>query len=603
VVQGNGYPLRDHPEYKMEGADGKPIDRICLNSPYIKHAKQVVEEMLGYDIDGFHIDMLDQGFGPPYGCWCPNCRARFEAEYGIDMPNGVTWDEAWDKMMAFRFNTSVRFEKELLNHIRSINPRVSVDFNYHGSPPFSWEVGQLPVQHSHIGDFVTGESGVWAFGALHSSLNAMFLAATDPAGITQVVMQRGVRVYHDQTTRPLNDMRWEMMTMLMHGVSVTIVDKTPFDGSLDRVAYERYGQVFEEAQAKRVHLGRGHRPVREVGVYYSSRSRDWYGRETPAKYQQPFVGAHKAMTYEHIPMGVVLDENISAELLAQYPIVYLPNAAIVSEKEGILLREYVERGGNLILTGFTGLFGKMGEPLGQHALADLIGAEYVEKLKTIDNHVAFANVPDEFAALAKDIPADWPFLVRGNAVVYKPTSAAAIGELYKPVRTVLQQQGKEGTEMPGSPDAVVGPAILVNKFGKGKVVCFACAPDEAIAGEYRMTEDRLLLRNAVRYLNPNPPVTIHAPLNVEAVVTEGPEANTARVHFAAYLSPPGCTPVNRPYIMPSLIEDLPLFRAQVRFAKPVKVAKPFGKTTEIKADENGFDATINDIHEVIVVEF
>jgi hypothetical protein len=35
-----------------------------------------------------------------------------------------------------------------------------------GNPPFSWEVGQRPVQHAGNGDFVTGETGVWGFSAL-----------------------------------------------------------------------------------------------------------------------------------------------------------------------------------------------------------------------------------------------------------------------------------------------------------------------------------------------------------------------------------------------------------------------------------------------------
>jgi hypothetical protein len=39
-------------------------------------------------------------------------------------------------------------------------------------------------------------------------------------------MQRGVRVYHDQTTRPLHDMRWELLTLLAHGAFVTALSTT-----------------------------------------------------------------------------------------------------------------------------------------------------------------------------------------------------------------------------------------------------------------------------------------------------------------------------------------------------------------------------------------
>lgn len=113
-----------------------------------------------------HLDMLDQGFGPPYGCWCEACRAEFQREHGHAMPPGATWDAAWDRMLEFRYRTGARFMQALRGHIRTLDPRATVDFNYHGNPPFSFETGQRPVQHAGLGDFITGETGVWGFGAL-----------------------------------------------------------------------------------------------------------------------------------------------------------------------------------------------------------------------------------------------------------------------------------------------------------------------------------------------------------------------------------------------------------------------------------------------------
>ena len=74
VVQQGGHFLKAHPEWEMRGADGKPIGRFCYNSGYLEAMKEIVAEQLAYGIAGFHIDMVDQGFGPPYGCWCETCR-------------------------------------------------------------------------------------------------------------------------------------------------------------------------------------------------------------------------------------------------------------------------------------------------------------------------------------------------------------------------------------------------------------------------------------------------------------------------------------------------------------------------------------------------
>jgi hypothetical protein len=622
VVQQGGHYLKAHPEFEMRGADGKALGRFCFNSGYLEAMKAIVAEQLAYGIDGFHLDMLDQGFGPPYGCWCDTCRREFEKEFSRPMPKGATWDEDWDRMLEFRYRTSERFEKALAAHIRTLNPRASVDFNYHGNPPFSFEVGQRPVQHAGNGDFITGETGVWGFSALTVGLNAAFYRAAVPDQRVQVAMQRGVRMYHDQTTRPLADLRWELLTLLAQGAFVTCVDKTAFDGSLDPVAYDRLGAAFADALARRQHFG--HRPIADVGIWFSSRTRDWMGREKPADYFASFLGAQKAMVYEHIPWGVVLDENATPETLKQFPVVLLPNAGIVSEREVALLRGYVEGGGNLVVTGLSGCYDRWGRLQTHATLESLTGARCLGKLDSLDNWVRFPSTEVAASGTAPTftsdgqtlwptprkttsaqgfhpgIPADWPFLVKGPAVALEPTKALAIGELLKPHRTVRQQQGKEGTEWPMNADARIGPAILLKSVGQGTVLTFACSPDYATASEHHIVEARKLLANAVRILHPRPRVRISAPATVEAVVTDDPANRTLRVHLLGYNAPPQTLPAKeRPYVLPATIEDVPTFRATIDLDRPPKRVEAFNKSTVLKRKGARVEATVSDIHEVL----
>ncbi len=604
VVQQGGHYLQKHPEFEMVDPDGKRIGRFCYNSGYLEVMKKIVAEQLAYGIAGFHLDMLDQGFGPPYGCWCERCRKMFEAEYGHPMPGGVSWDEPWDNMLEFRYTTSVRFERALRDTIQSLSPQATVDFNYHGNPPFSWEVGQRPVQHAGNGDFITGETGVWGFSALTVGLNAEFYRAATPGLPVQVAMQRGVRMYHDQTTRPLNDIRWELFTLLAHNAFVTVVDKTGFDGGLDPVAYERIGKAFEEVHSKREHIG--NKPVSDVGIYFSSRTRDWLGREKPADYFQSFQGSHKALVYEHILWGIILDENASLDRLKQFHVVLLPHAAILSDSEVRLFGDYVRQGGNMILTGWAGLLGLRGEPIDKPMVEELIGARFVRRLDSLDNWVRLvpsANAP-AIAPLLEGIRPNWPFLVKGPAVEYQAISAMVVGELLKPHRTTRQLQGKEGTDWPMSADSPVGPAILVNQVGKGKVLTFACSPDYATACEHHIVEARRLLTNAIRFLDPKPRVRITAPATVEAVVTENPGSKMIRIHLLGYNSPPQTTPpANRPFVLPGLIEDAPLYRVIVEFAEPIRQVTAFNPSTDIKQIGQRIEATIQDIHEVLIVQY
>ena len=604
-VQYPGHALREHPDWRMVDPAGKPIDgRVCYRSGYLGYLKQMVEEQLAYGIAGFHLDMVDQGFGPPHGCWCATCQKEFQAQHGQPMPKGVTWDEGWDRLLAFRYASSERFEQELTAHIRKVNPRATVDYNYHGTPPFSWEVGQRPVQHAGNGDFITGETGVWGFSALTVGLNAEFYRAATPGVPFQIAMQRGVRMYHDQTTRPLHDLRWELFTLLSHGGFVTIVDKTGFDGWLDPVAYDRFGAAFKEVHAKRAHFG--HTPVHEIGLYYSSRTRDWLGRDKPADVFQAFQGAHKAMEYAHIPWGVVLDENATPATLRQFPVVLLPNVAVLSDQEVARFRDYVEAGGHLIVTGLTGTRGWRGEAQGKSSLADLIGAKFVRELDSTDNWVRFRAADSSKAThpLTDAVRADWPFLVRGPAVVYEPTTATALGELLKPHRTSLHAQNRYNPDWPLSADAPVGPAILLNRIGQGSVLTFAGSPDWATASDHHLTETRRLLANAVRLLNPAPRITIEAPATVQSVVTDDPTTRTLRIHLLGYNAPPQTTPAKeRPYVLPVPIEDAPLYRVTVRAAKPFRRAAAVGTSTVVKRRGQHVEALVNDIHECLLLSY
>ena len=398
--------------------------------------------------------------------------------------------------------------------------------------------------------------------------------------------------------------------MLAHGAFVTVVDKTGFEGLLDPVCYERLGAAFREARAQRAHFGQ--RPVQDVGIYFSSRTRDWVGREKPADYFQSFQGAHKAMVYEHIPWGVVLDENVTPESLEQYPVVLLPNAGIVSEREVNLFRRYVENGGKLIITGLGGCYDHLGRMQTSSSLEPLIGARFVRRLDSSDNWVRFDQPLDvhqsEFSlnprAQAGAVPLHWPFLVKGPAMVLEPTTATAIGELLKLFRTTRQLEGKEGTKWPLNADAPVGPAILLNDLGKGRVLTFACSPDGATASEHHIAEARRLLGDAVRFLNPSPRLEISAPLNVETIVTDDPASRTLRIHLIAYQSPPQTTPAKeRPYVLPALLEDTPMYRGAITSARHIKHVGALNRSTVLKQKRNRVEFTVEDIHDCILIRY
>jgi hypothetical protein len=139
----------------------------------------------------------------------------------------------------------------------------------------------------------------------------------------------------------------------------------------------------------------------------------------------------------------------------------------------------------------------------------------------------------------------------------------------------------------------VGPAVLIHSVGQGTVLTFAGSPDFATASEHHIVEARKLFANAVRLLHPNPRVRVTAPANVEAVVTDDPATRTLRVHLIAYNATPQTTPAkDRPYVLPGLIEDVPMFRATLELPGGLKSAKALNRTTQLKNAASGSNSSL-----------
>jgi hypothetical protein len=194
--------------------------------------------------------------------------------------------------------------------------------------------------------------------------------------------------------------------------------------------------------------------------------------------------------------------------------------------------------------------------------------------------------------------------VKGPAISCEATTATAVGELMRPYRTIRQQQGKEGTEWPMSAEAAVGPAVLINSLGRGTVLTFTGSPDFATASEHHIPEVRQLLRQAVDFLDPIPRVRINAPLNVEAVVSQDPGASRIHVHLIAYNSPPQTTPAkDRPFVLPALVEEAPIYRVHIELDHDIKKVAAWNKSTVVKRRGRFIDATVNDIHEILSLQY
>ena len=215
-------------------------------------------------------------------------------------------------------------------------------------------------------------------------------------------------------------------------------------------------------------------------------------------------------------------------------------------------------------------------------LSDLIGAQLVERIEGNENYI---RLPSTMAgelgkSLLRDIPSDCSLLTREETAVFETTGAEAYGEIM-------------------SRDKAVGPAVLVNQYGKGEVVYLPCPPDAALGGEFRMPEHRLLIRNILRYLDPQPEVVIDAPLNVESVVTHDDANNRYIIHFVSYFSPTPPT-IAREVLM-SPMEETFRYNAVVKVTFAVARAEALNQASQVVKKGSEIELTTDDIHEALVI--
>jgi hypothetical protein len=183
---------------------------------------------------------------------------------------------------------------------------------------------------------------------------------------------------------------------------------------------------------------------------------------------------------------------------------------------------------------------------------------------------------------------------------YRGDSALAFGELMIAYRS---QDNSWSRHM--SPGRVVGAAVFINRYGRGKTVLAPCLPDAAYIQRYRMPEHRNFIRNIVRYLNPAPEVLVDAPTNVESVVTRDAANRRMFIHLTCYSAPPTATSAavgKGREVLPPVMEEAAQYNAQIKLRTPFSKVFPAGPATKISIKENRIRVSTQEIHEVITVD-
>lgn len=498
-----------NPDWSQRNSKGEALPEVsindfpwtCLNSPYRQRVIAQLQELaLGYDeAVGIFLDRVDWG---PGGCYCDYCQRAFKLETGHPLPTREEWQTPLGRaFMLWRSRVLHEFLREAQALIKAAQPDWAFSHNvYPETREIEW-VGQWPERDVHIDDEVLVEAfGDYTFEWMRNATYARALTPRRPI----ISFGRFVGPMWDWTTKPQAHLMAQCLTPLANGCDPMMIDSFYPDGSLDPNAYAEMAPVSAAVRARSPWCVEAE-SLRYAAIHLSLPTRLYYADDRPAEYLHDFNGAFKALADGHLLTDIALGRDLTAENLAGYKVLVLPNAACLSDDQVAAINRYVEEGGGLVATHATSQYDEQGNRRVDFGLRDVLGVSYREAINF--NTTFLQCEPD--SAVGAGLPTGRPLSLatpQWKVEAQAGTEIAAFAVLPMVDYGIAPRRITWGDPPPEMPTGY--PAVTTRKHGKGRVVYIAGLPERAYFQRHYIHCRRLLL-NAVRWAAAaDPPVAL-----------------------------------------------------------------------------------------------
>ena len=369
-----------HPDWFCRRKNGEPMlsnDRYysCINSDYYKvFIPQVLEEIIErYHPAGF-TDNSWKGLERNTICYCDNCKTKFKAERGLELPEAVSWNDP-----VYREWIRWGYECRLANWdlFNEVTKRAGGDdclwFGMVHADPASGTFADLKAILSRSQMVFCDHLGRESSGFEQNVVNgALLRLASDEQTLAQESMAnyvRGNRTFR-LATNPKEETRLWMIAGIAGGLSPWFHH---IGGSQnDSRQFETPVPVFqwhadhEQYLYNRVDMA-------NVGIVWSQPNADFYGRnDVREKVSFPWKGFCMALSRYRIPFLPINTQDIG-RYASRLQTLVLPDIAVMTDTEIDAVCNFVNNGGNIVLTGITATLDEDGQPSGNDKLWRLLG--------------------------------------------------------------------------------------------------------------------------------------------------------------------------------------------------------------------------------------
>ncbi len=355
----------------------------CVNSPYYdEYLPDVLKEIINRSHpDGF-ADNSWSGLPRDSICYCENCARKFREQANLTLPDRKDWNSRIYRKW-IEWNYKRRLE------VWDLNNRTT---KAAGGPHCIWmgmNSGSVTSESHSFRDLkeicarsemllldhqsrteTTGFQQNGDAGKLVHGLLGWDKLAPESMALYQAPSRAGQMSFRLASKPPLEAQMW-----MLEGIAGGIQPWWHHVGAYheDRRAYHTAEPVFRwHKEHERYLINR--QPVAAVGVVWSQRNTDYFGRDEAAVLVDlPYRGMTEALIHARIPYVPVNADHIARDA-SQFKALILPNVGALSDSQCASIRDFVKKGGALVATGATSLYDEWGDSRQDFALADLFGA-------------------------------------------------------------------------------------------------------------------------------------------------------------------------------------------------------------------------------------
>jgi hypothetical protein len=481
-LQFNNQCVLSHPDWGWVSEKGEQQrDRwyvTCLDSPYRVYVLGMIGEIFSrYEVDELFLDIFGIQFvlyhaaGRNPFCFCKHTEEAWDKENpGDPYRAGFKTSEGWERRLRWhQKRTMIDMLDEIVAAARAHRPGVIVSLN--GGPE------SFPDEIMQKVSFIYAEPLPCPTGI---SLGSILMRGWGRPHYQAGIFTR--QGYLD--TYPGVIPRVQADALMVQNARTFFVGNAPIVSDLDGQGFsKRWFAVAKETweDVRNVDaLLKGIQPVLSTAMLYSVSTRQKLDAENrPLDFRHSTLGALETVTYAGRPVESLAEFRLTAEEIAKYEALVLPEVEVLSDAQAEVIRGWVKGGGTLLANYKCGLLDEKRRARSNFPLADVFGVDYGSEERRYAYDAEGRVRPGDFTStylesaghpLAQMLAVSTVGLA-GSFLKVKTATAEEVMRYRLPFMVEDMAHHKWfnwGPPPPGTETA--GPAVAYNRYGKGQCV-------------------------------------------------------------------------------------------------------------------------------------